>query len=79
MLHNHYSGKFPLCTVSQSTQTHINTPRSGIQFVNTQIRGREAGVIKIAYTVNLQENMAAGEGTVAVLSQACEKGSRTHV
>lgn len=36
-----------------------------MQFVSTQIRGREAGVIKIAYTVNVQENTAVAEGKVA--------------
>lgn len=35
---------------------------SGVQFVSTQIRGWQTGVIKIAYTVNIQENMALGEG-----------------
>lgn len=77
MLRNHFSGKFLLCAVSHA-HTHKHTPCSGMQFVNTEIRGREAGVIKIAYTVNLQENMAAGEGKVAVVSQACKKGSWIH-
>lgn len=36
-----------------------------MQFVSTQIRVREAGVIKIAYTVNVQENTAVAEGKVA--------------
>lgn len=40
-----------------------------MQFVNTQIRGRVAGVIKIAYTVNFQENMATGEGREALVCQ----------
>ena len=44
-----------------------------MHFCNTQIRGWKAGVIKIAYTVNLQENMAAGEGRAAMVSQACER------
>lgn len=43
-------------------QTHTHTPSAGMQFVNSGIRGREAGVIKTAYTVKLQENMAAGRG-----------------
>lgn len=44
-----------------------------MQFVSTKIREWEAGVIKIAYKVNFEENMAAGEGRVAVVSQACER------
>lgn len=62
MRRNHFSGKFLFIALSVSTLTHSHTPCSGMQFVNTQIRGRDAGVIKTAYTVNLQENMAAGEG-----------------
>lgn len=73
MLGYHFTGKFLLCAVSQAAHTHVYTPCSGMQFVSRQIRGREAGVIKTAYTVNLQENMAAGEGRVLVVSLVCER------
>lgn len=60
-----------MLSVSTHTHTHIYTPY--MQYVSTQIRGREVGVIKIAYRVNLQENTAAGNGRVAMVSEACER------
>lgn len=64
MLCNHFLESFfavMSVSVSMHTHTHTYTPCSGMQFVSTQIR---AGVIKIAYKVNLKEIMAAGEGMV---------------
>lgn len=56
-LRNHFSGKF-LSVDAHSHTRHRNA-------ICQQIRGRDAGVIKTAYTVKLQENIAAGEGREA--------------
>lgn len=55
--------------LAQSTHTHTLQWNAICQ----QIRGRDAGVIETAFTVNIQENMSAGEGRAAMVSQACER------
>lgn len=78
MLRYHFSANFLLLFVSQSVHTHIYTPCSRVQFVHTQIRGRVAGVTKIAYAVNLQENTAAGDGREALVFQRVKGKLDTH-
>lgn len=63
----HFSREFLPCAV----HTHTHTLQWNA--ICQQIRGRDAGVIETAFTVNIQENMSAGEGRAAMVSQACER------